>query len=95
MDNTATGTFRMDDDVLYQTLATEVVVLNLKSHMYYGLDGSGARIWELLLEYGQVPTVAERLCAEYEVTGDQALRDVESMARAFCEAGLLIGLSQS
>jgi hypothetical protein len=81
--------FEVDGDVLYQPVEDEVVLLNLKSQQYYGLDAIGARIWQLLVETGNVDTVADRLCEEYDADRSRVLHDVESMVQDFCAAGLV------
>ncbi len=53
-----------DDDVIYQALKDEIVLLNMKNQQYFGLDDVGSDMWKLLVEYGDVETVAERLSAE-------------------------------
>jgi hypothetical protein len=81
--------FEIGEDVFYQPMQDEVVLLNLKSQQYYGLDVMGARIWNLLLEHRNVETVADRICAEYDVDRDRALRDIEVMVKDFFAAGLV------
>jgi len=54
----------------------EFVILNLADEVYYGLDGVGARVWELLSEPRAVSEVASAIAAEYEVDGETAQRDL-------------------
>jgi len=54
----------------------EFVILNLADEVYYGLDGVGARVWELLSEPRAVSDVAAAIAAEYEVEADTAERDL-------------------
>ena len=48
-------------------LVEEVVILDLHSGVYYGLNPVGARVWSLIQEPKTVRTVLERLIEEYEV----------------------------
>jgi hypothetical protein len=63
-------------------LAGEVVILNLQSGIYYGLDSVGARIWNLIQEPTEVNEVLSILLDEYEVE------------RECCEADLLAMIMQ-
>ena len=40
------------DDVLFQTVADEAVLLNIADNHYYGLDDVATRMWQLLAEHG-------------------------------------------
>ena len=42
---TLTAEVRANDEVLFQELHGEGVLLNLKTGVYFGLDPVGARIW--------------------------------------------------
>lgn len=55
----------------------EAVILNLADGVYYGLDGVGARVWELLREPRTVGELAGAVAAEFEVDAETAARDLE------------------
>ena len=67
--------FSTSDDVVSRDVSGEMVLLNLDSGTYFGLNEVGARIWQML-ESGPVSISAlrDQLLDEYEV--DQA--EVES-----------------
>ena len=52
---------RPTDDVIFQTVRDEAVLLNLKSQQYYGLDAVGSRMWGLLVDLGDLSSVAAAL----------------------------------
>jgi len=52
-----------NEGVLYQELQGEAVLLNLATGGYFGLDPVGTRIWQLLLENGQLSKIVERIRA--------------------------------
>jgi coenzyme PQQ synthesis protein D (PqqD) len=54
----------------------EAVILNLADGVYYGLDGVGARVWELLRQPRSVAELCDTLVAEYEVDAETARRDL-------------------
>ena len=57
----------------------EAVILNLADGVYYGLDGVGARVWELLREPRTVDELAGAVAAEFEVDAETAARDLEAL----------------
>lgn len=63
-------------DQASSNLTAEVVILNLKSGMYYGLKDAGARIWDLLQEPRTLREVRDALLEEYEVDRDRCGSDV-------------------
>lgn len=54
-------------DLVSSRLADEVVILDLKSGVYHGLEAVGARAWELMAEPTPVRDVRDALLDEYEV----------------------------
>ncbi len=70
-------------------LSGEAVILGLEDGIYYGLDGPGARIWELLQQPAMLGDVAETICAEFAVGRDAATRDLLSLADDLLTRGLL------
>ena len=71
------------------SLSGEVVILGLDDGIYYGLDGCGARIWELVQEPAALRDVAEILSREFVVDRERALRDLLALAHEFHARGLL------
>ena len=53
-----------------------VVMMSLEQGMYFGLEGPGPRIWELLATPSTPRELRDALSAEYEVDADDCLRDV-------------------
>ena len=80
---------RISDDVVFRDLAGEVVLLNLATGTYFGLDAVGTRIWHLIAEHGSKETVIDALLAEYEVADDQLRRDLDDLIGRLREQGLL------
>src|SRR4051794_31950128 len=70
-------------------LAGEVVVLNLVSGLYYGLDSVGARIWGLIQEPTIVRDVRDALLREYEVEPGRCEEDLVTLLRDLTTAGLV------
>ena len=67
---------RINQDVLFQELQGEAVLLNLKSGVYFGLDPVGTRIWQLLADQDRLSEIARSIAAEFEVTEDRCATDL-------------------
>lgn len=70
-------------------LAGEVVILDLKTGVYYGLDSVGARIWNLIQEPKPVRDIRDMLLNEYDVTSDRCERDLYGLLQELAAVGLL------
>jgi hypothetical protein len=76
--------------VISRELSGELVLLNLESGVYYGLDHVGTRVWQLLLEDKSVSDVCDAMVGEYEVQPDVLQEDVSALVRELCEKGLVM-----
>jgi hypothetical protein len=81
--------FQIADAVLYQDIQQELVLLNMDNQQYYGLNDMGAEIWRLLLEYGDIESVAGQIETRYNVNREMARADIRSLADGLVQAGLL------
>ena len=81
--------FTVPDDVLFQEVSGETVLLDLESEQYFGLAEVGTRIWALLNEGQGVAAIVETLLTEYEVEREQLEADVRELLAALLDAGLL------
>jgi hypothetical protein len=70
-------------------LGGEVMLLDLKSEQYFGLDAVGTRIWELIGELGDVDRVFAALVAEYDAEPETLAADLRSLLTRLVDAGLL------
>lgn len=77
------------DDVLYQEVGGEAVLLDLASEQYFGLDPVGTRIWELLDGERQLTEIHEVLCNEFDAETAQIRTDLLALAHSLMEAGLV------
>lgn len=67
---------KRNNEVFASEIDEEVVMMNLKTGKYYGMDAIGSRIWELIEEKIQVKKVIETLLEEYDVSEEQCRKDV-------------------
>lgn len=76
-------------DQLSTTLSGEAVILGLRDSIYYGLDGPGVRIWELVQQPASLGDVADAVSREFDVGRDAALHDLLALAGDLLSRGLL------
>lgn len=81
---------RIPENVLFNEVAGEAVLLNLESGRYFALNEVGARLWRLLAEHGRLGPVLEQMLVEYEVTPEQLRADVEPLIEELLAQGLLV-----
>lgn len=74
---------------LSANLSGEAVILGLGDSVYYGLDGAGARIWQLVQQPATLGSIADRLSMEFDVEREIAMRDLKTLAGTLVERGLL------
>ena len=76
-------------EVLFQEVSGEMVLLDLASENYFGLDEIGARIWGLLESGSSVGETMDTLMEEYEVERLTLEADVGELLGNLVEAGLI------
>ena len=85
-----TDVLTVSDEVVSREVGGEMVLLNLSSGLYFGLDAVGGRIWALLCEG---PHSLSQLCDviedEFDAPRDQIEKDVGALAVALCEQDLI------
>ncbi len=82
-------TVKVAKDVIFQELEGEAVLLNMQTGIYFGLNPVGTRIWQLLLEYGDVKTVATTLLDEYDIAEEQLLTHLFDFIKNLKSKGLV------
>jgi hypothetical protein len=76
-------------DVLSQSVDGRVVVLNLTTGQYYGLNEIGSRIWSLLTEGSTLNQAAKTLLTEYSVVEERLRIDLLQFVRGLLDAKLV------
>ena len=79
----------ISSEVLAQEVDEETVLLDMKSESYFGLDEVGTRIWQLLKDTGNLQTVYDTMCEEYDVDEKQLKKDLLDHVTQLVEAGLI------
>ena len=67
---------RVPDEVLFQELPGEAVILHQGTGKYYGLDEVGTRMWVLVTKYGFLEPALHDLLHEYDVTEEKLHHDL-------------------
>ena len=76
-------------EVLVEELGDEAVILNSETEHYYGLDGTGLRLWQLLTKHGNTQDTVTEFISEYDLDEKTAHRDLAKLIVDLEKAGLL------
>jgi coenzyme PQQ synthesis protein D (PqqD) len=77
------------DEQVSTMLSGEVVVLGFRDMVYYGLEGAGTEIWDLLQTPHSVRQIIEHVVSLYDVGEHTAASDVEQLLVQLQEHGLI------
>jgi hypothetical protein len=83
------STVRISDDVIFNDLQGEVVLLNLKTGVYFGLDPVGSRAWQLMQDHGRLGPVRDAMLQEYAVSAARLREDLLDLVTRLVESGLV------
>lgn len=90
MNLTLSQTVTVPLHVMARTVGEDVVILDLQTGMYFGLDSVGARAWSLLTERRSIRETCEIMLEEFAVEREQIEMDILELVRALEEAGLVL-----
>jgi hypothetical protein len=83
------------ESVLEQQLDDEIVLLDLESGRYFGLQAVGVRAWFLLGESGDTDRVQVQLLEEFEVEDAELRQDLDALWHDLLEAGLVVAAPET
>lgn len=66
-------------DVLVSQVGDELVLLDLGSEQYFGLDPVARSMWDKLMNGNDIETAVDALLEEYEVDRQQLLNDLSNL----------------
>jgi len=66
----------ISNDVLFQNMGEEYVLLNMKTEKYFGLDAVAARFWQLFAENASTENALLQVQSEFEVEEETVKRDL-------------------
>lgn len=85
-----TDRVRIPQEVLARQVGGETVMLDLAKGAYFGLDPVGARMWQLLAEGRTLADVRDAIGEEYDVSREDAERDLLALVADLMAQGLLV-----
>ena len=77
-------------DVLAREVDGEIVILSLDRASYFGLNRSGACVWQAIVDGRPLREAAEALGRTYSLPATQAGEDVLDVSRQLLDAGLVL-----
>jgi len=79
---------RFPETIFAQEVDGEMVLLDMNSENYYGLDAVATEIWRLLREGKSLEETAAELLELYDVEEAQLRQDLEAFVSQLTEQGL-------
>jgi hypothetical protein len=76
--------------VVLQVIDGEALILNLNDEVVFSLNETGARIARLIEEGQPLRVIAETLSREYDISREDAQREVEGLVTVLREQRLVI-----
>lgn len=77
------------DTVFAQEVDGEMVLLDMESENYFGLDEVGTAIWQAMQEKETLQEVFDTLLEQYEVEAEVLERDLSDFVNKLLESGLV------
>jgi hypothetical protein len=81
---------RVSKSTVYTELDDEMVLLNLATEMYFGLDAIGTQIWKLIEQGASPGAMFEQLLANYDVDPAELRADLSAFLDLLAEKGLTL-----
>jgi len=75
--------------VVYRALASETVLLNVRTGTYLGMDEVGSRCFEAMRESPDLQTALETLLEEYDAPSDRIRHDLVGYCAELLSQGLI------
>ena len=75
--------------VLVRFLDKEAVLLNIETERYFGLDETGARMWQLATTSANIDAAYHALLSEYDVDAEMLREHLSELLEKLAENGLL------
>ena len=85
----ADAAIQISKDVVFRDLEGEMVLLNLATGVYFGLDPVGTRIWELIDRGRSTEQIVGALTAEYDVDAETCRADLAGFLRTLRDNELI------
>lgn len=73
---TLDATVTITPEVVFKELRGEAVLLDLASGVYFGLDETSTRLWQLLMSHGSLRRAFDSMLAEFDVEPERLQNDL-------------------
>ena len=80
---------------IFSNVGGEVVILNLSTNHYYGLNEIATKIWETLEASPSVEEIASIIVSEYDVNMEECLSDIQTILQEMKTLELVIEVKES
>lgn len=80
---------RIHEDVLWRKVGDEILISDAGSETIFGLDGAGARMWQLIAEDGSIDAAVAVLAAEFDAAPDAIAADLNALIQDLLARGLV------
>jgi len=85
-------------DVVSRQIEGELVIVPIRRgvgdlNSLYTLNPVGSVLWDFLTEGHTLPEMVQRVCDEFEVTGNQAMADIQEFLGSLLEENLIQSLA--
>lgn len=77
------------EDLVWQKVDSDVVVLDLRTSIYFRINGSGAALWEQLAADATPPQLENSLVSTFGISAERAAADVKAFLADARERGFL------
>lgn len=77
-------------DVLARELAGEILVLDLRTSLYFGMTDVAARVWQLVEQQQTRDSIVETLAKEFDAAPGVIASDVDTFLEDLLTRGLLV-----
>lgn len=82
-------TYRLADNISFTEIDDEMVLLNLNSGSYFGLNKTGIDILKLLIDGSTVATIAPTLAEKYQVSAETLNSDIDALIKELLDSELI------
>jgi Coenzyme PQQ synthesis protein D (PqqD) len=76
-------------EVVHRRLGDEMVLVHLKSNQIFQFNETSARLWELLVEAGDIEAAELRMAEEYDVDSVQLRREIATTVALLLDERLI------
>jgi len=82
-------TIKRSNDILFQDIQDEIIILNMNNENYLGLDKVGARFWNILLNTSSVKHAYDQILDEFDVESGTLEKDLNDFLSELQKNGLV------